>query len=415
MSDRLASKLPFHYAWAVVGSGMLGIMAALGLGRFALGMMLPSMGSALNLNYSQMGYISTANFVGYMIAVFLSGSIAMRVGPSRLVFASLAIAGGSMLFISGSNAFLPIMALYLLTGLGSGGANVPIMGLVSAWFARKLRGRAAGFMVIGSGFAIMLSGFMVPRINAHLEGWGWRVNWMVLGALVLVISAICRAVLRDKPEEMGLRALGDERSVALDSASQDATSVYRERRIYDLGILYFLFGFTYVVYATFIVTSLVKDRGMSESVAGGFWIWVGLLSLLSGPVFGTLSDKLGRRAGLIAVFTLQSVSYLFAALGLNEPMLYASVACFGISAWSIPSIMAAAVGDIVGASRAPQAFGLVTFIFSLGQISGPAAAGLIAERTGGFPAAFYMTAALAALAAALTFVLLSPRKTEQID
>jgi len=203
--------------------------------------------------------------------------------------------------------------------------------------------------------------------------------------------------------------------VALDSGSGKPGSVYRERKIYDLGILYFLFGFTYVVYATFIVTSLVKDRGMSESVAGGFWIWVGLLSLLSGPVFGTLSDKLGRRAGLIIVFTLQSVSYLFAAIGMNEPMLYASVACFGLSAWSIPTIMAAAVGDIVGASRAPQAFGLVTFIFALGQISGPAAAGLIAERTGGFPTAFFMTSVLAALAAVLSYILLRPQSTEQTD
>jgi len=33
-----------------------------------------------------------------------------------------------------------------------------------------------------------------------------------------------------------------------------------------------------VIYATFIVTTLVRERGFSESLAGNFWMWVGILS-----------------------------------------------------------------------------------------------------------------------------------------
>jgi MFS family permease len=74
-------------------------------------------------------------------------------------------------------------------------------------------------------------------------------------------------------------------------------------------VLYFLFGFTYVIAATFMVTSLVRDRGFPESVAGTFWSAVGALSLLSGPIFGTLSDRIGRRGGLAIVFGLQALAY----------------------------------------------------------------------------------------------------------
>ena len=126
---------------------------------------------------------------------------------------------------------------------------------------------------------------------------------------------------------------------------------------------------------------LVNDHGFSEKDAGGFWMLVGVLSLLSGPVFGAISDRFSRRVALVIVYSMHSVSYLFAALGISKLMLYMSVCLFGLGAWSIPAIMAVSVGDCVGAKRAPQAFGVVTFIFAIGQIIGPAVAGYLAEKT----------------------------------
>ena len=52
----------FHYAWVIVLGGTLTTFAALGLGRFALGMLLPAMSAELGLGYARMGWIGTANF-----------------------------------------------------------------------------------------------------------------------------------------------------------------------------------------------------------------------------------------------------------------------------------------------------------------------------------------------------------------
>lgn len=392
-----------HYGWVIVGTGTLCIMACLGFGRFALGMLLPSMAATLNLTYSQMGFISTGNFLGYLVAVLVSGFWAMRIGPRRLIFIALLLVGGSMALVSRAGGFWEVLVLYTLTGAGSGASNVPVMGLVSSWFASNKRGRAAGFIVIGSGFAIMASGQLIPLINRHYGAEGWRVSWMVLSGVVFLIAFIGLLLLRNKPEEKGLTPVGSEGHRPLRTTAAAASrTVYREGIMYYLGVIYFLFGYTYVIYATFIVTTLVKERGFSESVAGTFWSWVGFLSLFSGPVFGGLSDRLGRKAGLMIVFTCQMLSYLLVASGLPGAFLYLSIACYGLVAWSIPSIMAAAVGDYVGAQKAAAAFGLITFIFGLGQISGPAVAGVLAERTGSFSSSFYMAAAFAALAILLT-------------
>jgi MFS family permease len=71
--------------------------------------------------------------------------------------------------------------------------------------------------------------------------------------------------------------------------------------------------------------------------------------------------------------------------------------------------MAAAVGDYVGTRKAAAAFGLVTFIFGFGQISGPAIAGLLAERTGSFSSSFYMAAFFAGAAILLAAFLKKPK------
>jgi MFS family permease len=180
------------------------------------------------------------------------------------------------------------------------------------------------------------------------------------------------------------------------------------RGVCHLGAIYFLFGYTYVIYATFIVTALVQERGYSETVAGNFWSWVGFLSLFSGPVFGTLSDRLGRRAGLVTVFSIQMIAYLLVAFKLPEVFLYLSVGCYGLVAWSIPSIMAALVGDYVGPQHTARIFGFITFIFALGQVAGPAVAGILAEASGSFAGSFLMAAVLAAVAIALSAALRTP-------
>ncbi len=410
MSGSRTSRLPFHYGWLIVVTGTLCIMACLGFGRFALGMLLPSMATSLKLSYSQIGFISTGNFVGYLLSVLFCGHIARRIGSSRLIVIALVVIAASMALISRATSFTSVLTLYLITGMGSGAANVPVMGLITAWFDRTIRGRAAGFVVIGSGFAIIISGKLIPFVNKLVGPDGWRVNWIVLAGVVAIIAGCAYLFLRNKPQDVGLFPFGSDGSQtsAVYQSEADRKSIYKNKTLYLLGAIYFLFGYTYVIYATFIVTTLVKERGFSETLAGNFWSWVGLLSLFSGPVFGTLSDRLGRKTGLMIVFLLQTLAYLLVAANLPPLFLYLSIGFYGIVAWSIPSIMVAAVSEYVGVDRALAAFGFITFIFGLGQITGPSIAGIMAEKTGSFSGSFFMAAVFTSAAIILTALLKKP-------
>ncbi len=406
----LAKKQGIHYGWVIVFTGTAILFSCLGLGRFALGMLLPSMGSSLSLNYSQMGLIGTGNFVGYMVSVVMAGLFARAMGARRTIVMGLILVGGSMALISQAKSFQGVMALYVATGIGTGLANVPLMGMVSHWFLKQTRGRAAGTMLSGNGLAIVFSGFFVPWVNTALGSEGWRTGWMTMGMISLGVALAAALLLRNDPREMGLLPLGDNGQGQGSAAVTGGTMQTRSNRwtMVHLGGIYALFGATYVVYATFIVTALVNERGFGEGTAGNFWAIVGGLSVFSGPLFGWLSDRVGRRIGMMVVYTLFTISYALVAANLPDPFLYTSIAIFGLAVWSIPTIMSAAVGDYMGPVQAVKAFGFITLFFGAGQITGPAVAGFLADATGTFHIAFWLCALLTALAVVLTYFLRQP-------
>lgn len=402
----------FHYAWVVVAAGFLTVFASLGLARFGLGMLLPSMGTGLGLTYSQMGLISTGNFVGYMAAVITAAAFVRRFGSRWTITAGLAVSACCMIIISRANGFAEVLVFYVLVGLGSGTANVPAMVLASYWFTRAHRGKAAGIIASGSGLAIILAGAVLPTLTgtgAH----GWRLGWLALGATAVIVTVVCALLLRNRPEDLGLTPVGHTHSADESAAPTTPTPARYSTRLLllHLGVIYSLFGASYVIFLTFFVTSLVEEHGFTEATAGTLWASLGFLSLFSGPLFGTLSDRIGRRAGLMIVFAIQGSAYLLAAAPLVPAFLYVSAGLFGIAAWSIPSIMAAVVGDYFGPERAATTFGTITLFFGFGQIVGPGVAGWAAEMTDAFAISFAMAATLAYLAVGLAALMPRPAKS----
>ncbi|MBT4044213.1 MAG: YbfB/YjiJ family MFS transporter [Rhodospirillaceae bacterium] len=409
-----------HYGWWIVLSAMLSVFVSLGVGRFALGMLLPAMGEALNLSYMQMGWISSANFVGYLLGAIWVRQLLPMFGERRLITMALLTIVVTMVGVSLANGFFPLVILYTGTGLGSGVAFVCAVTLIPHWFATAYRGRASGSISVGAGFAVILAGWAIPMVNSGMGDIGWRLGWGGLAAVCLPLALFCLVMVRNRPSDMGLQPFGadpdDYRTghnltKPIPRAAARFRGAALRRLILRLGAVYFLFGATYVVYITFIVTTLVHEHGMAEGKAGFFWIWVGFFSLFCGPVLGALSDRLGRRTGIITAFILQGCAYtLISYSGGNEMVIYLSVFLFGLSAFGLPVIITASVADYLTPERAVGAIGMLTVIFGIGQLLGPILAGLMAEYSGTFTPAYLGATSLVALAIAVTLTLPEPAK-----
>ncbi|MCO5308181.1 MAG: YbfB/YjiJ family MFS transporter [Austwickia sp.] len=396
----------FHYGWVIVGVGVVVSMAVLGLARFAFGMVLPSMQRALDLSYEQMGWIGTSNFLGYLLGASSSGALTARWGPRRVIVAALALITVALAWVSIASGFGMVLLAFTVTGLGSGAGNVAMVGLVSRWFLRSMRGWAAGLVVGGIGLGLMLAGLLVPAVNVSAGALdGWRVSWRILAAVIAVVVVIAAVLLRDNPSEVGLSAAGHP---IRDAVVPEPVSLPEQRRTtIRLGLIYAMYGFSYAIYATFIVTTLVRERGIAEGSAGLIWAVVGFLSLFC-SLFGALSDRVGRKLGLATVFGLQAVAFLIVGLQLPGGLVYLSVFLFGICAWSVPGIMGATAGDYMPPEQAIKALGALTVFFGIGQAAGPAIAGILAERTGQFAIGYLLAAAAAVLGAAGSLAMRQP-------
>lgn len=405
------SRATLHYAWVVALTGTLTIFSCLGLARFSFGMLLPSMARALNLTYAQSGQIGTAYFIGYLCMVAVAPALGRRAGNRAAIGLGLGMVGTAMCLLGLAGGVASATVLYAMTGMGSGAANVCIMALISAWFAPSRRGLASGMVTAGSGLAIIFSGLLIPDVVAG--DWtlfgvsGWRAGWLLLGVISLGATALATLLLRNQPSDMGLSSLG---SLGRRPAPPQTTSRFTpaERTvIVRLGLLYFIFGITYITYATFIVTTLVDEHGMAQSSAGRFWAVVGLCSVFSGPLFGRLSDRFSRKAGLMAALAVQTAAYLLAGLGAGIVPLYLSVGLFGLAAWSIPTIMTAAIADRLGTARTATGFAAITFFFAVGQVIAPVAAGYLADVTGSFSQSYAASGLLTGLGVFLAHRLLT--------
>jgi MFS family permease len=309
--------------------------------------------------------------------------------------------GLGMLFTGATNTFFSALLWRLITGIGSGSSNVPVMGLMSAWFGTSFRGLATGIAVSGSSIALIVTGPSVPRLLSALPESGWRVTWYIFGGISLLLALLAAVYLRNEPTRSKGEVLSGSDSTDHSQIKSGTVLqwrlVYRSPIVWHLGIIYATFGFSYIIYITFFIRYLVGEIGYTRISAGNLFMLMGWFSLGCGLIWGGLSDRIGRRYALIIVYLIQILSFITFALWQKQPGLSVSAALFGLTAWSTPAIMAATCGDVVGHRLAPAALGFITLFFGIGQSLGPFVAGFIADLTGSFVGAFLLAAAVASL------------------
>ncbi|MFL7794521.1 MAG: MFS transporter [Anaerolineae bacterium] len=404
----------FHYGWVIMVVSMLTVLGALGCARFGYTMILPDMQAALSLSNTQTGVLAAGNFLGYLALASVGGVIASRYGPRRIIAISMTLIGVTMVLTGLAGGFQEALLWRVLTGVGSGGSNVPVMALLPAWFAARRRGLATGVAVAGSSLALILTGLLVPRILDSYGMDGWRYSWAILGALVLLLGFLAAVLLRNRPEDMGLRPVASSTDVPAMTVKKASAAlgwgqVYRSAAVWRLAFVYIAFGFSYIIYVTYFAKYLQAEARYTKEAAGNLWAAVGWISIFCGLIWGTVSDQIGRKYGLALVYLLQAIAFALFALW-RDPIGYTiSAVLFGLTAWSIPGIVAAACGDYVGGQMAPAALGFATLFFGLGQASGPLVAGVLKDATRSFAPAFLLAAGVALLGGIGSLLLRPPR------
>ncbi|MBU0608387.1 MAG: MFS transporter [Armatimonadetes bacterium] len=402
-----------HYGWVLLGIVTLAIVSAMGVARQGYSIILPAMQTGLGLNNTQAGMLATANLTAYLVLALVGGALASHFGPRVVITSGLFLVAAGLLATGRAQSFAAAALWRAITGVGTGATNVPAMGLISAWFAPNRRGLGTGIAVTGSSVALILLGPTVPPVLAAYPGVGWRLCWYGFAAFGLVVAILAALLLRNRPGPMGLRPIGESDVVADDTATVAPVpstgpswrAVYASGAVWHLGFVYIAYGFSYIIYVTFFVKGLIAEGGYSQSAAGQLFMVMGWCALFCGLIWGWVSDAIGRKAALIIVYLIQTIAFGLYALHPHPLGFTVSAVLFGITAWSIPGIIAAASGDLFGPRLAPATLGFVTVFLGVGQAAGPTVAGMIADARHSLLPAMLLASAVALLGALLAATL----------
>jgi len=388
-------------------TGILVVLGSLGFGRFSMALILPSMQKGLGFTHSQMGFIVTVAFLGYLSFSLGSGIAAARWGASKIITCSLFLTGFSMLLTGLGSGFLWPLIWLALAGVGMAGANIPIMAMAVAWVPTERRGLASGLLVSGSGFGLIINGFLLPRLLSAPGGQGWRTAWIWLGIAVIIIGIWTYFKLKDRPSNSSITQVPT--NPITESIWKKIFMIFKEKPVLRrLAVIYFAFGFSYVIFTTFFGAYLTGTRGWSTVNAGRLWSWVGIFSMPSGFVWGWVSDRIGRRWGLFTVYVIHGSCLIAFATSPWEEVIVIAALIYGLSIFSVPAIMNATCGDEVGTQLAPTAFGAVTVAFGLGQMAAPAVAGAMLDMGWGMVQNLWLSALIAFLGALVAVFLHQP-------
>jgi predicted MFS family arabinose efflux permease len=220
--------------------------------------------------------------------------------------------------------------------------------------------------------------------------------------VTLALALLCGLFLRNHPAEKGLPPFGAKPGEPVPDNQKKAirwSAIYRSLSVWHLGLVYIAFGFSYVIYVTFFTKRLIAEGGYTTETAGNLLMLLGWCSLFCGIIWGSVSDVIGRKWALMIVYLIHAVAFSLFALWPAPPGFTISTILFGLSAWSIPAIMAATCGDVLGPELAPAAFGFTTIFLGIGQVLGPTVGGTLADATGSFFSAYLLAGGVALLGA----------------
>jgi sugar phosphate permease len=329
-----------------------------------------------------------------------------RFGVRRVVLAALLLVGTGAGLTLGMRAPWQLDLLWgVVVGLGTSAmASVLSAVVANRWFVRR-RGLVLGLLTASTATGQLVFLPALAWLAAHL---GWRWAAAAVAAAALVASPLVAALMRDRPEDLGLRAYGAEGDGPPPaSEARPAGSAWEALRI-GLGSrdFFLLAGSFFICGATtngLIGTHLIPasmDHGLPEVQAAGLLATIGAFDVVGTTVSGWLTDRLDPRWLLFWYYGLRGLSLLFLpyALSLRSFGLVLFVVFYGLD-WvaTVPPTVALAA-DRFGKERVGVIFGWIFAAHQLGAAVAAYGAGAARTWLGDYQLAF-MAAGLLAVAA----------------
>lgn len=252
--------------------------------------------------------------------------VSMLISVCMMCFGSLVIACLPGYSVIGTWAPALLLLARLFQGLSVGGEYGTSATYMSEVAVEGRKGFYASFQyvtLIGGQLLAVLVVVILQNIlsSEDLHAWGWRIPF-AMGAVLAVVALWLRRQL-DETSQKETRTLKEAGSLK---------GLWRNRKAFVMVLGFTAAGsLSFYTFTTYMQKYLVNTAGMSANLASVIMTAALFVYMLVQPLFGMLSDKVGRRTSMMcfgAFATLFTVPILTALQSVSSPyMAFALVMC----------------------------------------------------------------------------------------
>jgi sugar phosphate permease len=415
----------FYYGWVIVGVALVSMAFWFGF-RTTFSVFYVALLEEFPWGRGESAGVQSMALITYTIIAPLVGGLIDRFGPRRIVVPGVLLLGLGLILCASIKS---LGQFYLVYGViaGTGVTCIAIVAytaILAHWFERK-RGIANGIAVSGMGLGTFI---LVPMSQHFISAWGWRLAFVAIGVLVLIILLPLNGLfLRHKPQELGLSPDGmreedkpEERGPEIVDFVWSETNwtlkkALRTARFWALMI----FPFCVVMGIYIVITHGVRflvDMGIDKMTAAFTFALVGIISSAFRIFWGWLSDRIGREntytLGMVCMFMGIWSLILLEILGARQ-FLYTFVIFFS-SGWgaTAPNFMSA-TADLFKGRSIGLIYGLLEAAIGIGAAFGAWVAGFIFDTTQSYKWAFVLAVSVSTVSC-LFMWLAAPRKVRRV-
>jgi OFA family oxalate/formate antiporter-like MFS transporter len=417
------AKAPrFFYGWVVVAAAFCVALVAYGV-QYSFGIFIDPLTEDFGWSATLVtGVASLFMFSRGALAIF-TGWVTDRYGPRIIVAIGGLFLGLGIILVSQINAAWQLYLFYgLMGGFGLSVAYAPLMATVSRWFVSK-RGLAIGIVAAGIGMGTAVMSLLASHLVATYE---WRLSYIIIGLLALIIIIPGAFLLRRSPEEKGLLPLGKaeakagdeenlniakkEGSLTSERAGLSLRDVARTRAFWLLLAIIIFWSICVQMVMINIVYHAIKGPGILEGVAATFLSVIGISSIIGRLAMGTVSDRLGGKRTLVICLALQALAMFWLLKATDILMLYLFAAVFGFAYGGCVPLLPVIAGELFELKSIGTIVGVQMLGVAIGGAIGPVLGGYVFDVTGSYYLAFTVGGICTIVALILLAFIRAPRK-----
>jgi sugar phosphate permease len=396
-----------HYAWIVLAITFVVLLISAATRATPSVLMVP-LEQEFGWSRATISIAISIGLVLYGLTGPFAAGLVNRYGPRRVMAVAAFLMGlGTLATITMKHPWELIALWGVVVGTGTGIIAI-VLGatVVQRWFYLH-RGLALGLLTASSATGQLI---FLPVLAQLVVSSGWRWAVIAVAGVALLIAPITLLVMRDRPQEKGLKPLGlpDTETIPAPATGNPFVAALgalrmasRTRAFWILAGSFFICGAsTNGLIGTHLIPACM-DHGIPEVQAAGLLAMMGIFDLVGTTGSGWLSDRYDSRILLMTYYGLRGLALLYLPYGfVSESHGLSLFAVFYGLDWiaTVPPTVAL-TRQSFGAEQAGLVFGWIMAAHQIGAAMAASFAGFIRTHEGNYDHAFIFAGFLCTISA----------------